>query len=133
MANTITKTTLLNGPRNLVVLVNVLGDGSGEETNLLLIDRSSYVNDGDDAGVAVAVDKIEGNLGGFAATLSFDATTDLPFASLPNGYPFCYEWEKVGGVNSGLSGAGANGDILLTTSGLGAGERGTFTLFMRKA
>lgn len=133
MANTITKTTLLNGSRNLVVLVNVLGDGSGEETNLLLIDRSSYVNDNDDAGTAVVVDKVEGNLGGFTATLSFDATADLPIAALPNGYPFCFKWAKAGGLNSSLAGAGANGDILLTTAGLGSGERGTFTLFLRKA
>lgn len=130
MVNTITKTTLIDGPRNFVVLVNILGDGSGDETNTLLIDRSTF--SGTDT-LETAVARLEGDCGGFAATLSFDATTDLVFARLPDTQWFTHCWEDIGGVSSNKAGAGANGDILLSTTGLGANERGTFTIWMRKA
>jgi hypothetical protein len=42
MANTITKTTILDGPRNFVLLLNISGDGSGDETNTLIMDRSTF-------------------------------------------------------------------------------------------
>jgi hypothetical protein len=132
MANVITKTTLLDGPRNLIVLVTIDGDASGNETNTLLINRSDYAPTD---GTEIVVEKIEGLLSGFSATLSFDATADLPFAMLPDGDWFCYDWERIGGVSSNKAGAGSNGDILLTTAGLDAGatDSATFYLHMRKA
>lgn len=129
MANTITKTTLNDGERNLVVLVNIVGDGSGEESDTILIDRSAYA---DAAGLKLVVEKIEGLLSGFSAILEFNANTDLPIAQLPDGRDFHYDWRKTGGVASPKAGTGYDGDILITTSSLGAGDRGTFTLFMRK-
>lgn len=129
MANLITVTTLLDGPRNTVVLVNIDGDASGNETNTVLIDRSDY--GGDD--LETVVTRIEGKLSGFSAVLSFDATTDLPFAHLPDD-DFCYDWRDAGGISSNKAGAGANGDILLTTAGLDAGatDAATFTIYMTK-
>lgn len=128
MANTITSTVIENGPRNLVVLVNITGDNSGDETAALLVDRSAHAPDG----TKLVVTRVEGLLSGFAANLRFDATADLIFARLPDGDAFCFDWSEVGGVSSTKAGAGANGDILLATSGLAA-EFGTFTLHMRKA
>lgn len=122
---TITTTTLIDGPRNLVVLVNL--SGTGDETGTLLIDRSDF-----GAGTETVVERIEGSVFGFIASLAFDATTDLTFAHLPDNSFFCFDWRNVGGVSSNKAGAGANGDILITTVGL-ASETGTFTLFMRKA
>lgn len=130
MANTITKTVLIDGRRNIVVHVNVVGDGSGDEAGSLLIDRSTF--DPID-GTELVVDRIQGHLTGFSARLLFDATTDLEIAQLPDGQPHRYSWCDAGGFSSNKSGPGANGDILIATTGLGAGERGTFTLFMRKA
>lgn len=129
MANTITKTTLEDGVRNLVVLVNISGDGSGEETNTVLIDRSAFAPT---AGLKLAVEKIEGNLSGFTAVLSFDADADLVIAQLPADQ-FCYDWNDIGGIASPKAGAGYNGDLLISTASLGAGDNGTFTLHMRKA
>lgn len=128
MANTITKTTVVNGENNLVQIINILGDGSGEETNTLLVDRSAFAPL---AGTALIVDKIEGYLSGFTAALSFDASTDLIFARLPADQ-FCYDWQSFGGIHSGKAGAGANGDILISTASLGSGDAGTFYLHMRK-
>jgi len=128
MANTITKTTLLDGPRHLVQLINIVGDASGEETNTVLVDRSAFAPTD---GTELVVEKIEGLLANFTAVLSFDATADLVFARLPADW-FCLDWKDAGGVSSNKAGAGAIGDILLTTSSLGAGDAATFTLFMRK-
>lgn len=129
MPNTITKTTLHDGPRNLVQVINILGDGSGEETNTVLVDRSAFAPD---TGTELVVTKIEGLLTAFSAALSFDATTDLVFARLPASEWFCHDWGLIGGVSSKKAGAGATGDILITTSSLGSGDAGTFYLHMRK-
>lgn len=130
MANTITKTTLLDGPRNLVQLINIVGDGSGEETNTVLVDRSAFAPTD---GTSLSVDSIHGLLSGFTATLSFDATTDLVFCRLPDGDLFDHKWECFGGVSSGKAGAGATGDILISTASLGSGDAATFILEMRKS
>lgn len=129
MANTIQTTTLLNGERNIVVLVNLASDGSeGDETNTVLIDRSAY---GD--GTETVVEKIEGLVSGFSAALSFDATADLTFVRLPDGDWVRHDWCCIGGVSSNKAGAGATGDILLTTSGFAAaGDVATFIIHMRK-
>lgn len=130
MANTITATTLHDGPRNLVQLINIVGDGSGEETNTVLVDRSAFAPTD---GTEIVVERIEGLVTAFTIALSFDATTDLIFARLPDGDLFCHDWRDFGGVSSNKAGAGANGDILLTTSSLGSGDSATFLLAMRKA
>lgn len=129
MPNTITKTILEQGERNLSVLVNIVGDGSGDYAAAVLIDRSDYP---DATGLKLVVNRVQGLIGGFSALLLFDATTDLPIAALPDAEPFNFDWHKVGGVASSKAGAGYNGDILITTTGLGSGDRGTFTLSMRK-
>lgn len=129
MPNTITKTTLLDGPRNLVQLINIVGDGSGEESGTVLVDRSAFAPTD---GTELVVERIEGLLTGFSAALAFDANTDLVFVRLPDGDLFDHCWDRIGGVSSNRAGAGANGDIKITTSSLGNGDAATFYLHMRK-
>ncbi|HDA7126314.1 TPA: hypothetical protein O5T86_001247 [Staphylococcus aureus] len=129
MANTITKTTIIDGIRNLVIMLNISGDGSGDETNTLIMDRSTFAPTD---GTEIVIEKVAGNLNGFTAALSFDATTDLIFASCPATW-FEYDWKCFGGVSSNKSGAGTNGDILLTTVGLGSGKKGTIMIEMKKS
>jgi hypothetical protein len=130
MANTITATTLLDGSRNLVQLINIVGDGSGEEANTVLVDRSAFSAI---EGQRFSVMKIEGLLTGFSAALSFEATADLVFVRLPDGDWFSHDWSEFGGISSDLAGAGAIGDILLSTTGLTvAADVATFIMHMRK-
>jgi hypothetical protein len=129
MANTITKTTILDGARHLVVNVNVSGDGSGDETGTIIVDRSTFAPT---TGLETVVEQVFGMLSGFKATILADATTDLVLCQLPDGQPVNYDWRDYGGISSNKAGTGFTGDILLTTSGLGSGELGTFTLVMRK-
>ena len=130
MANTITKTTLVNGARNLIVHVTIVGDGSGDESASKLIDRSDYAPTD---GSKTVLEKVEGHLTAFSARLLFDATTDLEICQFPSDEAFFYDWNDAGGIPSVKAGTGYNGDILITTSSLGNGDRGTFTLYMRKA
>lgn len=129
MVNTITKTTLVDGKRNLVQLINIVGDGSGDESATILIDRSTFAPTD---GTEFSVRRIEGHLTAFTARLLFDATTDLEFVQLPDDEYFCFDWRCEGGVSSNKAGAGATGDVLITTASLGNGDRGTFTIHLTK-
>lgn len=129
MANTITKTTLIDSHRNLVVHVSILGDGSGDETVASLIDRSAFSTDGTET----VIKKVCGHLAGFSGRVIFDATADLDVCNMPDGDYFCFDWDCCGGISSNKAGAGSVGDVILATSGLGNGERGTFTIFARKS
>ena len=42
MANTITRQTVLNGARNVVIKLSIVGDGSGEETATSAFDASAF-------------------------------------------------------------------------------------------
>lgn len=128
MANTITKTTLIDGPRNLVVLVNITGDGSGQETNTVVVSRAGFTP----TGTELVVTKIISIYSNFTSILSFDATTDLILAHQPSGWSEI-EFDNFGGVSSNKSGAGAIGDILITTTGLLATGKGTILLEMKKS
>lgn len=129
MANTVTKTTLLDGKRNTAILVNIVGDGSGEETATTIFDRSQFAPTDN---LTINALTIDGRLQGFSAFLAFDATTDLPFAQLADGPQVFFHYPEIGGIPSSAAGAGANGNIVITTSGLGNGDRGTFILHLIK-
>lgn len=131
MANVITRTVLHDGPRNLILLINIDGDASGEEVATVLVDRQTYAPID---GTELVVEKVQGMLRGFVATLLFDATADLAFVHLPDTEMFDFDWEDIGGVSSNKAGAGATGDILITTTGLAtdAADAATFILQMRK-
>lgn len=130
MANTITKTTILDGPRHLVVLVNIAGDASGDETGTIIVDRSTFVPTD---GTEVVFEQVFGQLFGFTARILADATTDLVICQLPDGQPFGYDFRCFGGISSNKAGAGVTGDVLITTTGLGASEFGTIVLMLRKS
>ena len=124
MANTITQRTLVNGPRRVVQQVQIAGDGSGEETDLVVLDASVL------EATSFAVEKVEYDFGSFAGTLEFDATTDVPIARLAAS-AMVHDWTAAGGI-ADPKGAGYTGDVLLTTIGLGAAEVGTLTIWAHK-
>lgn len=130
MANTITKHTIVDGVRNLVVKVHIEGDGSGEETGTVLIDASSYTPAFTDCSLM----SFHALFSGFTADLLWDATTDVVIMNVPD-YEVNY---SPGEVELGYSpipnnaGTGKTGDILITTIGLGLGDHGTIILKLRK-
>ena len=114
MANAVTSQTLLDGPRNLVILLTGVLDTSNE-ARTIKVDVSSY----DPAPTKVRVDKIQYSIAGaLQVLLDWDATTDVTFAVLSGQGEL--EACKFGGLQNN-AGAGVTGDIYLTTLGYSAG------------
>lgn len=125
MANSITKQTIIDGSRILIVKIHIHGDGTGEETGTILIDASSY----SPAFTSGRMRLIHTALVGFTAELLFDATADVHAMSLVDyeGHYAHDEMDTFGGIPNN-AGAGRTGDILINTTGLGAGDHGTIIL-----
>ena len=131
MANTITTTSIINGSRVLAVEIQILGDGSGEESDTVVVDYSALATE---PGVTeLALRKFAANVNGFTAELQWDATTDIPFLTIPDGPSGFDVAQFFGGPVNDRTGAGQTGDVLMTTVGLGAGDTGTIFLeFIKK-
>lgn len=130
MANTITKQTIVDGSKNLVIKIHILGDGTGEETNLVLVDASTY----SPAFTNARLIGIHSSLVGFTTHLDWDATANVPLIDVPD-YEYNLNGEQIGwfGGIPNNAGAGRTGDILMTTVGLGANDHGTIILEIAKA
>jgi hypothetical protein len=128
MANTITVNTQLDGGRKLLLRIDIAGDGTGEETNTVLVDASALNETFD--GLAVTdfrIDEYIANFIGFSATLNWDATANVQALAIPegdSGFDFMPRNHPI--INR--AGAGKTGDLLITTVGLGAGDTGTLLL-----
>lgn len=122
MANTVTTQTLLDGPRNLVLLLTGVLDTSNE-SRVVKVDVSSY----DPAPTKVRVDKIQFSVAeGLKVVLDWDADTDVRFAAITG--TGCLDACRFGGLTNN-AGAGVTGDIALTTVGYASGTM-TYTLVL---
>lgn len=114
MANTVTTQTLVDGDRNLVILLTGVLDTSNE-SRTIKVDVSSYAP----APTRVRVDTIRHLISpGLIVVLDWDATANVRFAAL-TGYDEV-EAKCFGGLQDN-SGAGRTGDIYLTTLGWSSG------------
>lgn len=127
MANTITRQTLNDGEKNLTVKVHIVGDGSGEETNTVLIDASTY---SPVLPTNARLMRTHSHMSGFTAELLWDATANVPAINIPD-YDESSDFSHIGGLKNN-AGAGVTGDVLITTTGLGAGDKGTIILTFSK-
>ena len=113
MANTVTKTLLLDSPTMAVLHVYLKSDGSsGELSNVVLFDASALVG----AYAASSIEVIDCSLAGFSAVLEFDATTDVPVLVLPADEHFRADYRDMATLRN-PQGAGSTGDITITSSG----------------
>jgi hypothetical protein len=114
MANTVTTQTLLDGDRNLVILLTGVLDTSNE-ARTVKVDVSTLVP----APTRIRVDTIRHLISpGLVVVLDWDATTPVRFAALTGMDEV--EACKFGGLQDN-SGAGRTGDIYLTTLGWASG------------
>lgn len=126
MANTIETQTIVDGSSNLVVKIHIDGDGTGDEAVTVLIDASTY----SPAFTNSRLMHIHSNLVGFSAELIWDATTNVHAWICPD-YDQDQDFTHVGGIPNN-TGAGRTGDVLITTTGLGAGDTGHIMLWFKK-
>lgn len=128
MANTITQRTLLGGAKDRYVVrqINIISDGS-QETNTVVFDNSAFANDVSRGRVM----KIESSGSSCVCRLAWDQTTDVTIASFDpvNSQSVCFKKE---GGNANPNGAGATGDILLSTTGLDSGDEVTIIITVKQ-
>lgn len=125
MANTVARQVLVNGSKNYVVKYTAVGDGSGEVSASLVNSVTG------DMGTANAIMSVRGICTGCTAQLLFDATTDLFAIGLPQDKDIHFDFHNIGGLINN-AGTGKTGDLLITSSSLGAGDTITLVVKMKK-
>lgn len=128
MANTITNTRLVLGNSKVVQYLTIASDGT-QETDLVVYDSSVV------AGLLGKTDPLNSKIrsmtyvtsgAAVVAKLEWDATTDVLALALPKSDDhMCFD--HIGGLKN-TAGTGKTGDILLTTTGLAAGDSLTLIL-----
>ena len=127
MADTVTVTTVFNGPRKLVVHLTSTSDGTGE-SGVTKVDKSTFTGQNGLEPTDFVFERIEYDVSSMRVTLSLDRTTDQTVAVL-QGFGHL-DWRKAGGLLKAA--AGDTGDILLTTANHASGDGYDITLYLRK-
>lgn len=128
MANTVTRTVVQKGSHVSVIYLTIQSDGA-EETDLVVYDSSTDSAAGSDP-LDSKIRKAWYSLSAAStarAFLEWDATTDVLALDLPAANQGELDFTPIGGLPN-TSGAGKTGDILLTTTGLEAGDSLTLVL-----
>lgn len=118
MPNTITQRTIrgAGGDRKIVRLIHILSDGS-EETDLVIYDNSAFINNT----ARGSLESIKASGSDCLCRLEWDQTTDSPVISFNPTNNIDMKFCHFGGIDN-PNGTGATGDLVLTTSGLDAGD-----------
>jgi len=114
----------VDGPRNLVLKVDISGDGTSELDELLVEVGAFGCGE-------VRLDAIQGNIiadpgenpadDSFVIDLIWDGPTQAPLFTIPPSLDINYDWSKTGGlINPKV--ANYTGDVRLVTRGLGNNE-----------
>lgn len=127
MANTVAVQKLIDNSHKAVFNITITGDGTGEVAAALVVDVSTLTP----VPVEVQAEFIGWSLDGFSARLLWKATADLLAAVCSAGYGK-QSFKHCGGLRNN-AGAGKNGNIVLSTLGLGAGETGNIQLTVIKS
>jgi hypothetical protein len=125
MANTIISKTIQDGKRNTIIKIDIVGDGSGEESAVKIFDASTFLN----TTVNKKVNRIQYALNGFSAKLLWDnGSNGKPLLSLVTDHYSDFEFD--GGL-SNTDITNRTGNILITTTGLGSNDNGSIILYIQ--
>lgn len=127
MANTITKQTIVDGVRNLVVKVHLNSD-STEETAAILINASDYNPPYTQCNLMALDYSMTGD---FSGKLMWDADANVDIIALSNDQAGQKDFSKFGGIPNN-AGSGRTGDILLETTGIASADEITLIFHIRK-
>ena len=128
MADTVSVTVIEDGPRNYIIHLVGLSDGTGE-TDVTKVDISTLGGPNPANGqppASLAIKDIQYDIQGYTSiTLAFGATADETFARLT--LASLTEFEPL--LNADRGAAGFTGDIILTSNGAILG--GTYDIVLR--
>ncbi len=117
MANTTNLRIMANGERDVVVHAVHTYVDTANDADVVVVDASALSLT---AGYVLTVEKVcYSTCGAWSGRLSFDATTDVAFAALPQNHEGTIDYRKFGGLSNN-AGSGISGDILLDVFGTGA-------------
>lgn len=132
MANTVTVTTLQDGSKHRAFHVYVAGDGTGEVTNSVIYNYSTDTTAPASA-ANLAVEYINCSTDALSYSIAWDGATPFQvWGSGNNGLTHGdgVDFVRFGGLRN-LS-TTPNGNLILTTTGLGAGEHMWLVIIIRK-
>lgn len=124
MADAVTTQTIVDGPRNAVIKLTNLSDGTGEAA-VLKVDVSGLSG----SPATVSIWKIHYSVNGMVVTLLEDAGTDVRILELAG--DGCFDFSGFGGIPN-TKASGYTGDILLTTTGHTSGDTYSIVLELKK-
>jgi len=113
MANVVAIQVLNNGPRNLVLKLDVIGGGDGElDENLVEVGAYGCGR--------VRLDSIQGSMGAIALDLYWDGPTQAKLFTVPGSLDLNFDWSKTGGLQNPKV-ANYTGDVRMLSRGLDQG------------
>ena len=132
MADAVTATTVIDGPKSAVIYCTNTSDGTGE-TAVTKVDVSelSSLQDGT-ACTGVRIQKIVFSNVGMGVKLLWDASTDVIAAQLPADYSDTLDYSDISGLPNVAASSGKIGDIQLTTVGHSSGDTYSVVLYCLK-
>ena len=126
-------TRILDGARNAVFYVSIVGDATGDLTDEILIDPATSFDPALPAAPGMTVEQLWYDLSGFDARLEFDyLASDTPVWSMSGGQAFHADFCCFGGLKDRSNPLDGRGKLKLTTSGLADGDFGTLIVKVRK-
>lgn len=130
MANTVTQTTLNGSGSETYIsrLIHIFSDGT-EEADLVIFDNSAFAADVSKGRLLF----VEANGSACSCILEWDQTTDAEICRFTPEDGFKLDFASIGGLTGKNPGAaGATGDIVLTTTGLDAGDEVTIKIIVQQ-
>ena len=119
MADVVTSTTILDGPRQAVMSFTYQYVDTGNESAVTKVDVSALESSVDgDACTAVRIAEVWYSTQGLTVEILSDASTDIFMMHLPADFTDHIDMSAFGGISSSL-GTSPVGDVLFTTTGAG--------------
>lgn len=126
-------TTLNDGPRNAVFHIAIVGEGSGDLSDEVVIDPATSFDPTLPAKPGITIERLQYDLTGFDAWLEFDyLSSDTPVWSMTGDHYSCVDMGGFGGLKDRSPELDGKGKLKLSTSGLGLNEHGTIIVWVRK-
>ena len=126
-------TKINDGARNAVFHVIIEGDGTGDLTDETLIDPATSFSPAMPAAPSMTIEKLLYDFGSFTAKLEFDyLASDIPIWTIAGDQSNCFDFTSFGGLKDRSPVLDGSGKLMLSTSGLAAGEKGSLIVWVRK-
>ena len=132
MADAVTATTVIDGPKSAVIYCTNTSDGTGEAAVTKVdVSELAALQDGT-ACTGVRIQKIVFSNVGMGVKVLWDASTDVIAAQLPADYSDTLDYSDISGLPNVAASSGKTGDIQFTTVGHTSGDTYSVVLYCLK-